>query len=178
MKKTLFALIFSVLGATGSVGSAQASPSVALTLGSGTDADLTQLSLITHRGFWSHQFANGWSASAHLEFGIAEVNGKLSGANKGIVVLGVTPVLRFEPKKSPGFFEFGIGANYFDQKRIHSNKSVGTNFEFGDLIGLGVKLGEKDQFEIGYRLIHYSNAGISASNPGINFHQIRFQAGF
>jgi hypothetical protein len=74
--------------------------------------------------------------------------------------------------------EFGIGANYFDQKRIHLNKSVGTNFEFGDLIGLGVKLGEKDQFEIGYRLIHYSNAGISANNPGINFHQIRFQAGF
>ena len=175
MKKILFSLLLTVLSAANS---GNASPSVALTLGSGTDADLTQVSLITHRGFWGHQFANGWSASAHLEFGIAEVNGKLSGANKGIVVVGVTPVLRFEPKKSPGFFEFGIGANYFDQKRIHSNKSVGTNFEFGDLIGLGVKLGEKDQFEIGYRLIHYSNAGISASNPGINFHQIRFQAGF
>ena len=175
MKKILFTLLLSVLGAANS---GNASPGVALTLGSGTDADLTQVSLITHEGFWSHQFANGWSASAHLEFGVAEVNGKLSGANKGIVVVGVTPVLRFEPKKSPGFFEFGIGANYFDQKRIHSNKSVGTNFEFGDLIGLGVKLGEKDQFEIGYRLIHYSNAGISASNPGINFHQIRFQAGF
>ena len=175
MKKILFSLLLTVLSAANS---GNASPSVALTLGSGTDADLAQVSLITHRGFWGHQFANGWSASAHLEFGIAEVNGKLSGANKGIVVVGVTPVLRFEPKSSPGFFEFGIGANYFDQKRIHSNKSVGTNFEFGDLIGLGVKLGEKDQFEIGYRLIHYSNAGISASNPGINFHQIRLQAGF
>ena len=177
MKNFLSTLIFSILGAIGSFSSVQASPSAALTLGSGSDADLTQVSLITHRGFWSHQFANGWSASAHLEFGVAEVNGKLSGANKGILVVGVTPVLRFEPKKSPGFFEFGIGANYFDEKRIHSNKSVGTHFEFGDLIGLGVKLGEKDQFEIGYRLIHYSNAGISANNPGINFHQIRFQAG-
>ena len=175
MKKTFATLLFVFLG---SVGPAQAMPSFALTLGSGTDADLTQVSWITHKGFWSHQFINGLLASTHLEFGIAEINGKLSGAKKGIVIVGVTPVLRFEPNKSPGFFEFGIGANYFDQKRIHSNKSVGTHFEFGDLIGLGVKFGEKDQFEIGYRLIHYSNAGISSNNPGINFHQVRFEAGF
>jgi hypothetical protein len=136
------------------------------------------VSLITHSGFWAHQFASGWAVNAHLEFGLAEVNGKLSGANKGIVVAGVTPVLRFEPKKSPGFFEFGIGANYLDQKRIHSNKSVGTHFEFGDLIGVGFKAGDKDRFQVGYRLIHYSNAGISANNPGINFHQIRLQAEF
>ena len=175
MKNTFLPL---ALAALICAGKAQAAPAVAVTFGSGTDADITQVSLITHSGFWAHQFASGWAVNAHLEFGLAEVNGKLSGANKGIVVAGVTPVLRFEPKKSPGFFEFGIGANYFDQKRIHSNKSVGTHFEFGDLIGVGFKAGDKDRFQVGYRLIHYSNAGISANNPGINFHQIRLQAEF
>ncbi len=170
--------LYLALTASICAGKAQAAPAVALTFGSGTDADISQVSLITHSGFWAHQFASGWAVNAHLEFGLAEVNGKLSGANKGIVVAGVTPVLRFEPKKSPGFFEFGIGANYFDQKRIHSNKSVGTHFEFGDLIGVGFKAGDKDRFQVGYRLIHYSNAGISANNPGINFHQIRLQAEF
>jgi hypothetical protein len=176
MSKTIgFLLVFVILS---SVSPLRAQPTVAVTAASGTDAELFQVSLITHRGFWSHQFSGRWLSSAHLEFGVAQVNGRLSGANKGITVVGVTPVLRLEPEKSPGFFEFGIGANYFDQKTIHANKSVGTKFEFGDLIGFGVKLGEKKQVEVGYRLIHYSNAGISANNPGINFHQIRLQAGF
>ena len=157
---------------------AHAGPSLAVSVGSGSDADIVQVSLITNRGFWSYQFQNGWTAKGYLDFSLAQIEGKLSGGNGGILVAGVTPTLRFEAKTSPGFVEFGVGVHYFDEKTINASKSVGTHFEFGDLLGVGVKLGEKQQFEVGYRFIHYSNAGISANNPGLDFHQLRLQVNF
>lgn len=175
MKKILLTATFLGLLANSS---AHAQPSLALSLGSGSDADIAQVSLTTNKGFWSHQFQSGWAVKAHLDLNIAQIDGKLAGANKGIVVLGVTPTLRFEPKSSPGFIEFGIGAHYFDEKTINNGKSVGTHFEFGDLLGIGMKFGGKQQFEAGYRIIHYSNAGMSTNNPGLDFHQLRLQYNF
>lgn len=170
-------ILFAAIAAL-SISSANAQSAVGLSIGSGSDADIAQVSLITNKGFWTHQFQSGWAVKAHLDFNIAQIDGKLAGANKGIVVLGVTPTLRFEPKSSPGFIEFGIGAHYFDEKTINSGKSVGTHFEFGDLLGVGVRFGAKQQFEAGYRIIHYSNAGISTNNPGLDFHQLRLQYNF
>lgn len=146
---------------------------VSLSAGSGTDGDIFQLSLITNNGFWSHQTSGGLKLQAHLESTISQIDGSGSGGNKGITVIGVTPTLTLSSPKSPGYLEFGIGAHYFDEKQINSRKSVGTHFEFGDFLGVGLRLGSRQQFEVGYRVIHFSNAGMSSNNPGLDFHQIR-----
>jgi len=146
---------------------------VSLSAGSGTDGDIAQFSLITNNGFWSHQTSSGLMFQAHLESTLSQIDGSGSGGNNGITVVGITPTLTLFSPKSPGYLEFGIGAHYFDEKQINSRKSVGTHFEFGDFLGFGLRLGSRQQFEVGYRVIHFSNAGISSNNPGLDFHQIR-----
>ena len=151
---------------------------VALTAGSSADAKMVQVSLISNRGFYSTRLGSEYKVSAHLESTLAALKGKKSNEDSSFLVVGITPVLRFEPASSAVYFEAGIGANYFQQRRIHDTKSMGTRFEFGDLIGFGVYLGEKKQVELGYRFTHYSNASISTENPGLNFHQIRVETVF
>jgi len=114
----------------------------------------------------------------HLETSVSNIDGRLSGANEGIVVGGITPVFRFDHPNSPGYVEAGVGITYFSEKKIHNSKYVGTHFEFGDIFGFGLRFGQVKQHEIGYRVVHYSNAGISKNNPGIDFHQVRLRIGF
>jgi len=156
---------------------AMAEMGVAVQAGSGSDGDIASVALITNKDFWAHSFASGWSARAHIESNLTRISGK-GVTGKDLWVVGVTPVVRFEPKSSPGFLELGIGANYFDKKQLNESKSVGTHFEFGDIFGVGFKFGSKQEHEFGYRFIHYSNAGISANNPGIDFHLLRFKSSF
>lgn len=155
-----------------------AQPTLALTAGSGTDADIYGVSLITNTGFYKTEFGNNWLVNTHIETTVSNVEGKNSGANKGVVIAGVTPVIRFVPKRSPGYFEAGIGLNFFSEKDINAQKRVGTHFEFGDFIGFGFAIGARQQVEIGYRFLHYSNAGISKHNPGLDFHQVRLSYSF
>ena len=157
---------------------ALAQPTLALTVGSGTDADIYGVSLITNTGFYKAELGNSLLVNAHIETAVSNVDGKKSGANKGVVIAGVTPVIRLVPKGSPGYFEAGIGLNYFSEKDINAEKRVGTHFEFGDFIGFGFAFGERQRAEIGYRFLHYSNAGISKHNPGLDFHQVRLSYSF
>ena len=173
LKKVILAFVLSLPGAW-----ASAQPTLALIAGSGTDADLYGVSLITNVGFYKNDLGNLWLVNTHIETAVSNVDGKKSGANKGVVIAGVTPVVRFLPKRSPGYLEAGIGLNYFSEKTINSEKYVGTHFEFGDFIGFGFSFGERQQAEIGYRFLHYSNAGISKHNPGLDFHQVRLSYSF
>jgi len=151
---------------------------LAVSAGSGTDGDIAQVSLITNAGFWTYQTSGGLKLQAHLESTVSRIDGTGSGGSKGITVFGVTPTLTLTAPNSPGYFELGVGAHYFDQKEINSRKSVGTHFEFGDFLGVGLRLGPKQQFEVGYRVIHFSNAGMSSNNPGLDFHQLRLGVTF
>lgn len=156
---------------------ASAQPGIAIYGGTGKDGASYGLAIISHQDFWQHGFESGWRARAHLETSLTHIDADGLSANR-LSVVGLTPTVRFEPPRSPGFLEFGIGANYFDQKDVDSRKSVGTHFEFGDIIGLGIKFGQRCQLEIGYRLIHYSNAGIRRPNPGVDFHTLRLKTDF
>ena len=170
-------LLFTLLLLAGASVPVHAQVGVALHAGSGSDGDIAGLAVISHQDFWTHSFQNGWAVRTHLESSLTQISGK--GTNgRDLVVLGVTPMVRFEPKSSPGFIEVGIGANYFDKKNLNDQKSVGTHFEFGDIIGVGFKFGGQKQHEIGYRFIHYSNAGISSNNPGVDFHMLRLKTSF
>lgn len=172
MKKLLASALFWLASAV------SAQSGVALFAGSGTDADIYGVSLISNSGFWKSDLGKNWLVNTHIETTISGIDGKKSGANKGVVVAGVTPVIRLTPKGSPGYFEAGIGLNYFSEKAINAEKRVGTHFEFGDFVGFGMAFGERQQTEIGYRFLHYSNAGISKHNPGLDFHQVRLSYKF
>ena len=93
---------------------------------------------------------------------------------------GVTPMFRFI--KSSGqirpFIEAGGGVRLLTHPTISDNFSLSTAFQFAPTGGVGVQFGQRQQYQVGYRFEHVSNAGIKEPNPGINFHQFYVQYNF
>jgi hypothetical protein len=67
------------------------------------------------------------------------------------------------------FVNAGFGFHGFSEDRI-DHKIFSLNFSFGEWLGAGVRFGPRQEFELGYRYQHLSNAGLGDTNPGINFH--------
>ena len=67
------------------------------------------------------------------------------------------------------FVDLGIGLTYLTNEEI-STRNLGARWLFEDRIGIGMLLGQRKQYEIGYRLVHFSNAYLTQTNQGINFH--------
>lgn len=93
---------------------------------------------------------------------------------------GVTPVFRiitdtgwFRP-----LFEAGIGVRLLSHVQQTPNRTMSTSFQFADMVGIGAQLGEHQNYQVGFRFQHLSNARIKKPNPGINFSEIYAQYNF
>lgn len=67
------------------------------------------------------------------------------------------------------YIDIGIGIAYLTNEQI-STRDLGSRWLFEDRLGLGVLLGPRKQYEIGYRLVHFSNAYLADTNQSINLH--------
>ncbi len=76
------------------------------------------------------------------------------------------------------YIEAGGGLRLLTHPTISNNFSVSTAFQFAPTAGVGVQFGQRQQYQVGYRFEHVSNAGIKEPNPGINFHQFYVQYNF
>ncbi len=80
--------------------------------------------------------------------------------------LSVSPVFvyTFNTEGWRPFLEAGIGAALFTSQRV-GDRNLGSPAHFEDRFGAGLHLGASDVLML--RVIHYSNAGLSRPNPGI-----------
>lgn len=152
---------------------------ISLVGGDGEDARMAAIGLVWH---WERRwFTEGdWFLGGYWEADLSYWRGD-DPEPEDIYGIGVTPVLRLERVPVRGlapYLEAGIGAHLFSQTRINAEERMGTAFEFGSLGGVGVRFGPELGYELGYRYQHFSNAGISDNNGGVNFHQLRFQVSF
>ena len=69
------------------------------------------------------------------------------------------------------YLDIGIGVAYLSNQYI-STRNLGTKWLFEDRLGAGVLLGPRQQFEVGYRLVHFSNGYLAQKNQGINLHLV------
>jgi hypothetical protein len=97
-----------------------------------------------------------------------------------IFEVGLTPVIRFV--RSSGtirpFIEAGVGIRLLSHTRITDTFSVGSAFQFADMVGVGAIFGSHQNYQAGFRFQHLSNGGIKEPNPGINFSQLYLQYNF
>ncbi len=152
---------------------------VAIIVGSGQDANTMAISV---QWDWERRwFAEGdWWLGGYWELDGSYWKGKDHGAND-IYGLGITPVLRLQRSAINNimpYIELGIGAHVLSEKTVNDDKRLGTNFQFGDHLGAGIRFGQDLNYDLGYRFQHYSNAGLSSNNPGINFHELRIRYSF
>ena len=88
--------------------------------------------------------------------------------------VGVTPVLRMPLPIDSGpqtYIEGGIGAHLVSETEIE-DIDLSSTFHFGSLIGAGLLL-DQGRLDLGIRLQHLSNAGISQPNQGIDLLLLR-----
>ncbi|MCX4026371.1 acyloxyacyl hydrolase [Endozoicomonas sp. SM1973] len=160
---------------------------------SNADMDSYRLSLLWD---WQQDWLQGsnWLLSGYYDLSLfywenqlnhqdnlsAEGNGSTTG-------ISFSPVFRIKPRQPlwntfTPYVEIGVGATLLTHSRIVAKATtavdLGNNFQFEDRIGLGLQLGSQQQFELGYRYIHYSNAGITSDNDGIDFQQLHLSFWF
>lgn len=93
--------------------------------------------------------------------------------------IGLTPVIRYEPSWwERWYMELGIGVDVIVPGWKTDRRRFGSEFNFGDHIGLGRKFGDEGRDEIELRAEHYSNGGIEQPNPGENWFQLRYMHWF
>ncbi|MBA0902100.1 MAG: acyloxyacyl hydrolase [Candidatus Nitrotoga sp.] len=90
--------------------------------------------------------------------------------------VGFTPVFRLQ-QKNPSvvapYVEAAIGVHLISPVFVNGDRQFSSVFQFGDHLGVGARFGDRQQFDIGFRFQHLSNAGFSQPNPGINYNEIR-----
>ena len=167
------------------VPTARALDSVSLEYGtsdsSNASVDLVRLGL---QWTWALRFALGssWHIGGYWDLSLAYwSNDSPSRTNSGLADIGVTPVLRLEPT-DPGavapYFELASGAHLLLRSSVSTERRLGSLFQFGSHVGLGLRFGARREVDLSYRYQHLSNAGIKQPNQGINFHVLRLQYHF
>ncbi|GGY17589.1 acyloxyacyl hydrolase [Paludibacterium paludis] len=121
----------------------------------------------------------GWGKMDSAVFSMA-VEGHLARwrpndtTKSGITEIGVTPVLRLTRRYGDirPYAEAGVGVRLLSHVRLSDTHTLSSAFQFADMIGAGLQAGNRQQYRIGIRFQHLSNAGIKRPNPGINFWQL------
>lgn len=118
-------------------------------------------------------FTDGdWHVAAYWEPALGFWQGKSNKGDSQIYEFAFTPVLRLEKKPFNGwspYIENGVGIHLITGNRVTDDRNLSSNYQFGSHIGAGMRFGKHNQFDIGYRLQHLSNAGLKQPNQGINF---------
>jgi lipid A 3-O-deacylase len=87
--------------------------------------------------------------------------------------LSFAPVLVYEfaGQTVKPYLELGVGVAVFANTEVENN-NLGNAFQFEDRFGFGLRFA--GGHEVGIRATHYSNAGISSSNDGVESYALHY----
>jgi len=154
---------------------------VSIEYGNGDATDMARVGAIWN---WDKQWLTdgNWLVTGFWNASLGSWSGhSIQGDNQTITDIGITPVFRLQQKNPVGFApyaEAAIGFHLITPTHINADRKFGSTFQFGDHIGFGVRFGDHQQFDFGYRFQHISNGGIKKPNQGINFNQVHFDYRF
>lgn len=83
-------------------------------------------------------------------------------------------VYEFAGENVRPYVEAGVGVALFANTEVEDN-DLGTAFQFEDRLGVGLRFADQ---EIGLRAVHYSNAGISSTNDGVEAYTLHYRVAF
>jgi len=145
--------------------------------GNGNATDMARIGVAWN---WDKQWPVGdnWQIAGFWDATLGSWRGhSAKGNNQTITDIGITPVFRIQQKSMSGiapYAEAAIGFHLITPTFINADRKFGSSFEFGDHAGVGMRFGDHQRFDLGYRFQHLSNGSIKKPNQGINFNQVRF----
>ena len=98
-----------------------------------------------------------------------------SASNSSLWEAGLSPVINLQAPAGSGrsyYIEGGIGLHLLSHTTI-DQRDLSTAFQFGEFAGTGVNFGDHEEYGIGVRIQHISNARIKEPNAGATFGEIR-----
>ena len=115
--------------------------------------------------------SNGTHLGGYWDLTLADWEGRkwdnITGRERDLADVGITPVFRFESDSKQGFYgEAAVGANLLSHLYDNNHRDFSTAFQFGDHLGFGY---EWKSWSVGLKLQHFSNGAIKHPNPGANF---------
>ncbi|MCW5588712.1 MAG: acyloxyacyl hydrolase [Legionellales bacterium] len=149
--------------------------SASLSIGAGNPAHLRGARIAVQK-LWNLQLfpSDGWSIGGYWDANLAywHTKGDSNGRYKSISIIGLNPVFRLQPNHNVlwtlrPYFEASVGIAALSAKNL-ANRGLGANWSFEDLLGLGVRFGQHQQYDVSLHYLHYSNAGIKPPNNGID----------
>ena len=76
------------------------------------------------------------------------------------------------------YLEAGFGGHLISRTHIDTDREFSTAFQFGEFLGLGTDIGERNQYSLAARIQHVSNGSIHKPNDGVTFSQLVVQYRF
>lgn len=129
---------------------------------------------------WGREWPVGerWLARGHWETSLGHWRGQGKEGVHETWDLMVSPMLRLwrtNPEGLQPYLETGVGLHYLNDSSFSDALRTGTRYQFGVVLGAGVRFGPGGRYELGWRLRHISNAGIRLPNFGVNASELRLQ---
>lgn len=112
---------------------------------------------------WENSFAY-WDGPSRPE---------LEGRPTDLYAATTGPMLRWQrqvpssPFNVTPYIELGVGLSWLSETQIQG-RILSLHFQFEDKIGVGMRFGENQRYDISVRAYHYSNASIKRPNSGVN----------
>ena len=117
---------------------------------------------------WKSYSTSGWGMGTRL----MASTGILRGAGKNALVVSLIPELTLGSEDARFTLDLGAGGSLFSRHRF-GTQDYGGPFQFALTLGVGIPLYKK--LGLGYRFLHYSDAGVNGSDTtGADFHMIEF----
>ena len=117
---------------------------------------------------WKNYSMSGWGMGTRL----MASTGVLRGAGKNALVASLIPELTLGSEDRRFLLDLGVGGALFSRHRF-GTQDYGGPFQFALTLGVGVPFYKK--LGLGYRFLHYSDAGVNGADTiGADFHMIEF----
>jgi Lipid A 3-O-deacylase (PagL) len=117
---------------------------------------------------WDYYHASGWGAGTRL---LASA-GVLQGGKNTALVVSLIPVLAIGSQDGRFVLDLGAGGALLSRHEFEK-QDYGGHFQFALTVGVTVPL--YGRFGVGYRFLHYSDAGIHGKDTiGADFHMVEF----
>lgn len=147
--------------------SARARLSNQTTLGDPQPEEFQEYDLAAHLGLpWQSRAVWGWFVDTRL---MASA-GLLRGGGDSALVVSLVPELGIRHRRWPLLVDLGAGAALLSRTRF-GTQDFGGPFQFALTAGAGFPVYRR--FGIGYRFLHYSDAGLNGEDTvGADFHML------
>lgn len=115
---------------------------------------------------WAGASLSGWDVRGRLLTSV----GVLDGPNENALVASAIPVLAFVMRDAQLVVDLGVGLALLSEHR-YEQQDYGGPLQFALTLGVGVPVTQR--FGLGYRFLHYSDAGVyGAKTIGADFHMV------